>query len=416
MTALFCIDKAAAIHRMNEWGAAGKPFFFLLDFENKMPIIMPLQNNRFRPPDEAMTDIFHWQISDTCLNDFKTNPLHNTLQMSLDDYHKSDNLFKNLQMNRNPLPCSEFADSMKKVQQSQLEGRSYLLNLCFRTEVNFNQQIPELYSIYNQINAPWKLHVNFRKLLNYINNLTDNDNQSDSFTNSEDSDIRSDLKSDKELKSSVNESIRKFAESTDEILVFSPERFIKIVCNKENAIISTYPMKGTIEADIPDAQNILLNDEKEKAEHRTAVDLLRNDLSKYARKVKVDRFRYTDRVETNRGPILQTSSQISGILPLQYAENIGDILFSMLPAGSVSGAPRLETVKIISETEKEERGYYTGVFGVFDGKNLDSAVMIRFLERSGKQFYFRSGCGITIYSDPDSEYSELLSKIYVPFI
>ena len=86
----------------------------------------------------------------------------------------------------------------------------------------------------------------------------------------------------------------------------------------------------------------------------------------------------------------------------------------MLPAGSVTGAPKKQTVAIIRESENYERGWYTGVFGVFDGKSLDSAVMIRYIEKDSGKFCYKSGGGITYMSDPEKEYEELISKIYVP--
>ena len=88
----------------------------------------------------------------------------------------------------------------------------------------------------------------------------------------------------------------------------------------------------------------------------------------------------------------------------------------MLPAGYVSGAPKPATLDIIREAESEPRGYYTGIFGYYDGKELDTAVMIRFIEQFDGRYYFRSGGGITAYSDCESEYKEVLSKIYLPII
>ena len=86
---------------------------------------------------------------------------------------------------------------------------------------------------------------------------------------------------------------------------------------------------------------------------------------------------------------------------------------SMLPAGSISGAPKKKTVEIITEAEGYDRGYYTGVFGCFDGENLDSAVMIRFIEKQESgELLFKSGGGLTVYSDPDSEYREMIDKVY----
>jgi para-aminobenzoate synthetase component 1 len=194
-------------------------------------------------------------------------------------------------------------------------------------------------------------------------------------------------------------------------VVFSPECFVKI----EDGIISSYPMKGTIDASIPSAEEIILNDEKEMAEHITIVDLIRNDLSIAARDVHVEKFRYLEKIETNSKNLLQVSSKIVGLLEPNYNERIGDIIFSMLPAGSISGAPKKKTVEIIQYAEQTKRGYYTGIFGYFDGRNLDSAVMIRFIEKTNKGLIYRSGGGITFMSNVNSEYQELIDKVYVPF-
>lgn len=195
----------------------------------------------------------------------------------------------------------------------------------------------------------------------------------------------------------------------DRFTVLSPECFVRI----ESGRISSFPMKGTIDAAIPDAENIILNDYKEKAEHATIVDLIRNDLSMVADRVEVKCYRYVDRLKTNKGDLLQVSSEISGILPQNYHENLGDIIFRLLPAGSISGAPKPKTMEIIETAEAYERGYYTGIFGYFDGENLDSAVMIRFVEQQNDGLIFKSGGGITSLSDCEKEYDELLRKVYV---
>ena len=191
---------------------------------------------------------------------------------------------------------------------------------------------------------------------------------------------------------------------------FSPECFIKI----QNGIISSFPMKGTIDAGVKKAKEKILYDTKEIAEHNTIVDLIRNDLSLVADNVKVEQFRYLQRVRTNKTNLWQVSSKITGVPIPNFKEKIGDIIFAMLPAGSVSGAPKQKTVKIIHETENYDRGYYTGIFGVFDGKNLDSCVLIRFLENYNGQLIYKSGGGITFMSDAKKEYEEMIKKIYVP--
>ena len=173
-------------------------------------------------------------------------------------------------------------------------------------------------------------------------------------------------------------------------------------------------MKGTIDATLPDAESRLINDVKEAAEHATIVDLIRNDLSMVAEQVRVARYRYCDRLETNKGAIFQTSSEICGTLPADYPSRMGEIIFRLLPAGSITGAPKPKTMSIIEEAEGYERGFYTGVMGYCDGKNLDSAVMIRFIEQEAGRLYYKAGGGITSKSDLQSEYNEMIQKIYVP--
>ncbi len=196
----------------------------------------------------------------------------------------------------------------------------------------------------------------------------------------------------------------------DEFVCFSPETFVRI----ENGKIFSYPMKGTIDADIENAREMILNDSKELAEHNTIVDLIRNDLSLVAENVTVEKFRYLSHVKTNNKNLLQVSSEITGVLPVNYCENIGDILFKMLPAGSVTGAPKPKTVEIIRKTENYDRGYYTGIFGVFDGRNLESCVLIRYIENQNGQLVYKSGGGITFLSDAQKEYDEMLKKVYLP--
>ncbi len=196
----------------------------------------------------------------------------------------------------------------------------------------------------------------------------------------------------------------------DEFVVFSPETFVQIRGNK----IYSFPMKGTIDARVPDAYNTILEDVKEKAEHVTIVDLIRNDLSMVASSVEVNRFRYSEEINTNHSRLLQVSSEISGLLPEGYHRQLGELLVTLLPAGSVSGAPKPKTCAVIREVEGDDRGYYTGVMGYFDGVNLDSGVMIRYIEKQGDEFFYRSGGGITTQSKAAKEYQELIDKIYVP--
>lgn len=196
----------------------------------------------------------------------------------------------------------------------------------------------------------------------------------------------------------------------DRFVCFSPETFVQI----EDGKIASFPMKGTMDTAIPNAEELILKDSKEVAEHHTIVDLIRNDLSLVAENVTVEKFRYLERIKTSQRDLWQVSSKIAGDLPANYAEKIGDIIFTMLPAGSISGAPKKKTVEIIKAAEKYDRGFYTGIFGTFDGRNLDSCVLIRFIENQDGQLIYKSGGGITFMSEAEKEYDELIKKVYVP--
>lgn len=252
-----------------------------------------------------------------------------------------------------PLSLDEYKMKFGYVQEQIHKGNSFLTNLTQPTEVRTNLSLLDLYEVGS---ANYKLWVD------------------------------------------------------GQFTVLSPETFVQI----NNGIISSFPMKGTIDASLPNAEEIILTDPKEQAEHATIVDLIRNDLSRVAHHVEVKRYRYIDKLTTNKGDLLQVSSEICGRLPENYQERLGDILFSLLPAGSISGAPKAKTLEIIREAEGYERGFYTGICGWFDGKKLDSAVMIRFIEQSGEQLIFKSGGGITAQSELKKEYEELIQKIYVP--
>jgi len=196
----------------------------------------------------------------------------------------------------------------------------------------------------------------------------------------------------------------------DEFTVFSPECFIRIKNNE----IFTYPMKGTLPADQPDAENILREDTKEDAEHYTIIDLLRNDLNMVSNQVQVSKFKQIERIQTHKGPLLQMSSEIKGKIKDPFKSNFGNLLDLLLPAGSITGAPKKSTVEIIQRYEKHQRGFYTGIFGVGNGDELESAVMIRYIEKKGNQLIFKSGGGITSDSDLNIEYQEFINKVYVP--
>ena len=196
----------------------------------------------------------------------------------------------------------------------------------------------------------------------------------------------------------------------DEFVCFSPEPFVTI----REGMISTFPMKGTIDASLPEAERKLMEDYKETCEHFTIVDLMRNDINMVAEEVTVPRLRYVETIATAKGSILQTSSEVRGRIPAGKERDFGDIILPLLPAGSITGAPKPATVELIARSEIAPRGWYTGVFGYFDGAAMQSAVMIRCIQRGADgKLYFHSGGGVTVNSDCRDEYEEVLTKVYL---
>jgi len=258
-----------------------------------------------------------------------------------------------IELQREEIPFVDYKKAFDKVHHHLRRGDSYLLNLTFKTPISISNNLPELFL---HSNAPYKILIE------------------------------------------------------DKLLCFSPEAFVHI----KNGEIFSFPMKGTIDADIPNAKEKLLHDYKESCEHNTIVDLIRNDLSIVAKKVRVKKFKYIEEIKTHKRNLLQMSSIISGKLAPNYQSELGTIIFRMLPAGSISGAPKKRTIEIIQEAEKEKRAYYTGVFGVFNGKEMQSAVAIRFIKKDNNNYYYHSGGGITNLSKCEKEYQEIIDKIYVP--
>jgi para-aminobenzoate synthetase component 1 len=195
----------------------------------------------------------------------------------------------------------------------------------------------------------------------------------------------------------------------DKFVSYSPETFIKI----KNGKIETYPMKGTLDGSIENGEETLLKNEKEFAEHVMIVDLLRNDLNMVSKNVRVEKFREVEKIISGNKSLYQMSSKIIGELESGWESRIGTILEKILPAGSITGTPKAKTLEIINEVENHKRNFFTGIFGVFDGKEFDSGVMIRYLEKRNGKFFYKSGGGITLDSKAEDEFDEVLKKIYL---
>ncbi len=254
-----------------------------------------------------------------------------------------------------PFPFQSYLEGFEKVVENLKMGNSFLVNLTFPSKITSTL---DLKGVFNKANAPYKLRYK------------------------------------------------------NQFVCFSPECFIKI----KGDFIYSYPMKGTIDASLDGATDILMNNAKEQQEHHTIVDLIRNDISMVAKEVTVTKFRYLERIKTVNREIWQTSSEIRGRLHANWRRDFGELLLKMLPAGSISGAPKPQTLKVIDEAEKYHRGFYTGVFGIYDGETIDSGVAIRFIEKQDDEFWYKSGGGITHQSNVKEEYIELINKIYIPTV
>ncbi|MDA3854267.1 MAG: aminodeoxychorismate synthase component I [Bacteroidales bacterium] len=311
-------------HKIEYYIQKNIPFFFLIDFEKKTPLAVPIS--------DCKKEGIHFQFNK-----------HRELTSSDD-----------ILLNPSPIAFNVYKKSFDTVKKGIAHGNSFLVNLTFPTPLSCEADLKEIYS---SSKALYKLLFK------------------------------------------------------DQFVVFSPERFIQIRNNE----ISTFPMKGTILADLPNAEGTLFNNKKEAWEHNTIVDLMRNDLSMLADDVEVKRFRYISEIMTDKGKLLQTSSEISGKLRGDWQNNFGELLLKLLPAGSICGAPKDKTLSIINEAEIDSRGYYTGIFGTYDNGKVDSAIAIRYIEKTKEgKLHYRSGGGITFMSDAEEEYRELINKIYVP--
>lgn len=350
---------------MNEWGSAGIPFLFIIDFEQAKPMIFRLDEidpGTLLYDINGISNISGFAAKEKLLptgaepeageqSQREENP-DATERLRLQDKPASAVAPK---LVSHPEPYTEYIAKFNFVKHEIAHGNTFLLNLTCSTPVELNASLRDIFLMSTARYRLW-------------------------------------------LK--------------DEFVCFSPEIFVSISEGK----IRSFPMKGTIDASVPDAEDVILNDPKETAEHYTIVDLIRNDLNLVSRHVRVKRFRYLDLIRTNTRNLLQVSSEICGDLDKGWRSALGDIIFSLLPAGSVCGAPKKKTTEIITDVEGMPRGYYTGIAGIFDGQILDSGVMIRFIEKRGNGYFYRSGGGITTFSDPQSEYREMIDKIYVPSV
>ncbi|MBN1467185.1 MAG: anthranilate synthase component I family protein [Fusobacteriaceae bacterium] len=193
------------------------------------------------------------------------------------------------------------------------------------------------------------------------------------------------------------------------IISQSPERLVRL----KDGISDTRPIAGTrrLEKENEEKNKKLaeemLNDPKECAEHVMLVDLERNDIGKLAKfgTVKVDEFMVVERYSH----VMHLVSNVFGELKENY--DSVDLLESMFPGGTITGAPKIRSMEIIEELEPTRRGFYTGSLGYIDySGNMDFNIIIRSFIEKGKKVHFQVGAGIVYDSIPEREYKETINK------
>ena len=199
-----------------------------------------------------------------------------------------------------------------------------------------------------------------------------------------------------------------FSGSDMEVAGASPETLVKL----EDGILHTFPLAGTRPRGRTEEEDLrlekeLLSDPKELAEHNMLVDLGRNDLGKLSRfgTVSVEKYLSVERYSH----VMHIGSTVKGII----RSDLGafDAVDAVLPAGTLSGAPKIRACEIINELEDNKRGIYGGAVGYIDFTgNLDTCIGIRLAYNKNDKIFIRSGAGIVADSVPEKEYQECLNK------
>lgn len=199
-----------------------------------------------------------------------------------------------------------------------------------------------------------------------------------------------------------------FAGDDLEIAGASPETLAKL----EDGVLRTFPLAGTrprgrTEEEDRRMAKELLEDEKERAEHNMLVDLGRNDVGKISRIGSVEMEKYMDIEKYSH--VMHIGSVVKGIL--REDRDAVDVVDAILPAGTLSGAPKLRACQIIDRLEDNKRGIYGGAIGYLDFTgNMDTCIAIRIVYARDGKLFIRSGAGIVADSVPEKEYQECVNK------
>ncbi|MCX4340253.1 MAG: anthranilate synthase component I [Lachnospiraceae bacterium] len=199
-----------------------------------------------------------------------------------------------------------------------------------------------------------------------------------------------------------------FSGTDVEVAGASPETLVKL----EDGVVHTFPLAGTRPRGMTEEEDLsleqdLLQDPKELAEHNMLVDLGRNDLGKISQfgTVQVEKFHSIERYSH----VMHIGSTVRG----QIREELDalDAIEAVLPAGTLSGAPKIQACQLIGELEQNKRGIYGGAIGYIDFTgNMDTCIAIRIAYKKNGRVFVRSGAGIVADSDPEKEYSECINK------
>ena len=199
-----------------------------------------------------------------------------------------------------------------------------------------------------------------------------------------------------------------FSSDDIEIAGASPETLVKL----ESGVLHTYPLAGTRPRGKDDEEDErlekeLLSDEKERAEHNMLVDLGRNDIGKISKMGSVEVEHYMDILRYSH--VMHIGSTVKGTI--REDKDALDAIDSILPAGTLSGAPKLRACELICELENNKRGIYGGAIGYIDFTgNLDTCIGIRLAFAKNGKVFVRSGAGIVADSVPENEYQECINK------
>ena len=199
-----------------------------------------------------------------------------------------------------------------------------------------------------------------------------------------------------------------FSGTDVEVAGASPETLVKL----EDGVLHTFPLAGTRPRGKTDEEDLaleadLLQDEKELAEHNVLVDLGRNDIGRISKfgSVKVEKYHEILRFSH----VMHIGSTVRG--EIRPDRDALDAIDSLLPAGTLSGAPKLKACQLINDLENNKRGIYGGAIGYIDFTgNLDTCIAIRIAYKKNGKVFIRSGAGIVADSVPDKEYQECLNK------